>query len=483
MPPCVKVRFAPVKSCQPFRDTPKTHDTSLEHSPIKKKARDRSKLSCRQCRDRRVKCDETFPVCLKCDQRGLACQSEARSTQWVLELSTSFAPWMDESSAADKQLLQYWLRCASQSQTIDPDNNPSSFPIITHFDRSPSLVPTVKCISVGFATYFADSTRSNFLVRQGEALGCLQRELQTCPGSIPPSSLLTMYILALAAACIDREDVLDFGQAHLLAARVVLADILASPDAVEQPFNRFLIGLYVYWEMVCSFLWDPGEQGELLVRLLEAAVQAIKHDRSPVVGYSLDVCYCVMTLGRHCRLVISSGTRDPILEASLENKLLNRDRQGEGDSQKSSLSSLGEAFRLMGLILLYRVCGIQALTHSVAAQELDMETVDDEPATELAIRRCAMQTLSCLDETAAHCHYLNVLSLPLLTAGAELTADDADEHENVVKRFMAIYSMNRMPVHLLTVQLLREVWEAHDRGSKECWIEVMLRKKWRLMVG
>jgi hypothetical protein len=112
-----------------------------------------------------------------------------------------------------------------------------------------------------------------------------------------------------------------------------------------------------------------------------------------------------------------------------------------------------------------------------------MKTVDDEPATELAIRRCAMQTLSCLDEIAANCHYLNVLSLPLLAAGVELTADDSDERENVVKRFMAIYSMNRMPVHLLTVQLLRAVWEAHVRGSKYCWIEVILRKKWRLMVG
>lgn len=112
-----------------------------------------------------------------------------------------------------------------------------------------------------------------------------------------------------------------------------------------------------------------------------------------------------------------------------------------------------------------------------------MDAVDDEPATELAIRRCAMQTVGCLDSTTAKCHYLNVHSLPLLTAGAELTADDVEGRENVIKRFTAIYSMNRMPVHLQTIEPLRVIWEAHDRGSKMSWIEVMLQKRWRLMMG
>ncbi|KAK4893103.1 hypothetical protein LTR27_008443 [Elasticomyces elasticus] len=386
---------------------------------------------------------------------------------------------MDSSSIVDKELLQYWLECASQSLTIDPDNNPFSFPIIGHFDQSPSLLQAVKCISVGHSTYFKNTTRSKFLTRQGQALSCLQQELQTCQ-SIPTSSLLTMYILGMAAACIHRDDMLEFGQAHLLGARVVLADILTRPDATEQPFHRFLIGLYVYWEMACSFLWDPGEQADLLLGPLGAAVQAIKQDHHPLAGCSLEIIYWLMTLGRHCRRVISSGARDSILEASLERKLLHCNK--EGDSQ-SSLSLLGESFRLMGLILLYRVCGVQPLTRSVAARELDMDTVDDEAATELAIRRCAMQTVGCLDGTTTNCHYLNVHPLPLLTAGAELTSDDVEDRENVVKRFMAIYSMNRMPVHLQTIQLLRTVWEAHDRGSKLSWIEIMLHKKWRLMVG
>ena len=256
---------------------------------------------------------------------------------------------------ADKQLLQYWLECASQSLTIDPDNNPFSFPIITHFDRSPSSLSAVKCISVGYATYFDDATRSKFLARQGEALGCLQQELQACP-STSSSRLLTMYILGVAAACIHRDNMLEFGQAHLSAARVVLADILAKPDATQQSFNRFLIGLYVYWEMACSFLWDPGQQGDLLFGPLHVAVQAIKRDHHPLVGCSLEVVYCLMRLGRHCRRVIGTGVGDHLLEASLEQTLLRRD---QAHNSESSLSSLGESFRLVGLILLYRVCGVQ----------------------------------------------------------------------------------------------------------------------------
>ena len=379
----------------------------------------------------------------------------------------------------DKELLRYWLECDSQSLTIDPDNNPFSFPIIRHFHQSPSLLLAVNCLSVGHSTYFHDTTRSKFLARQGAALSCLQEELQTCQ-SIPTSSLLTMYILGMAAACIHRDNMLEFGQAHLLGARIVLTKLLARPDATEQPFHRFLIGLHVYWEMACSFLLDPDEQTDLLLEPLGIAVQAIKNDNHPLVGCSLEIVYWLITLGRHCRRVISTGVRDSVLEASLERKLLHCNH--EGDSQ-SSLGLLGESFRLMGIILLYRVCGPQPLTRSVAAQELDMDSIDDEAATELAIRRCAMQTVGCLAGTMKICHYLNVHPIPLLTAAAELTADDVEERENVIKKFMAIYSMNRMSTHLQTIQLLRTIWEAHDRGSKLSWIEIMLRKNWRLMVG
>ncbi|CAG8896557.1 unnamed protein product [Penicillium nalgiovense] len=64
-----RVRFQPI-ICIP------EHEPRITHQELPdSRRRAKSKLGCRQCKTKRVKCDETFPVCLRCRRQGLICSS------------------------------------------------------------------------------------------------------------------------------------------------------------------------------------------------------------------------------------------------------------------------------------------------------------------------------------------------------------------------------------------------------------------------
>ena len=73
--------------------------------------------------------------------------------------------------------------------------------------------------------------------------------------------------------------------------------------------------------------------------------------------------------------------------------------------------------------------------------------------------------------------------LPLLTAGAELLEGDLELRSWVIARFRALFSFNRLPASLHAVKLLEELWELRDKGETTSWLELMLRKNWRLRLG
>ncbi|KAJ6099146.1 Protein of unknown function DUF3468 [Penicillium canescens] len=66
-----------------------------------------------------------------------------------------------------------------------------------------------------------------------------------------------------------------------------------------------------------------------------------------------------------------------------------------------------------------------------------------------------------------------------LTAGSELTAEDHWERDMVVDRFNALYSTNCLPGNLMAIDILQDVWQAHDLQVIMSWVHIMLLRGWR----
>jgi hypothetical protein len=138
---------------------------------------------------------------------------------------------------------------------------------------------------------------------------------------------------------------------------------------------------------------------------------------------------------------------------------------------------LAEAFRNHGLLMLYRLCG---RTVHIA---LEVETGSEEDASKCPIRAMALRTLEMLFIIPINSPYINLHTLPLLSAGAELKGTDTELRERVVEQLQVIYSTNRIPPTLWVIELLQELWNLHDSGVEMTWLDLMLVKQWRLRIG
>jgi hypothetical protein len=227
--------------------------------------------------------------------------------------------------------------------------------------------------------------------------------------------------------------------------------------------------------MTISFLLEPKEQVENSNELVYAAIKETRHLNHPLVGASLEIMYLMGILGRHCRRVLETSQRDTVLEATIEEHMLN----WQWSVSVDELDSLSNAFRKAGLILLYRICGPGPRTFEHEEQIHE----SDDLALDVLIRKLALQVIHHLDTISSSSCFVNIFPLPLLTAGSELAAEDCDQRTHVVERFKAVYSFNRIPANLAAIQLLKTVWAQRDGGEKHSWIKVMLLMEWRLAVS
>jgi hypothetical protein len=87
-------------------------------------------------------------------------------------------------------------------------------------------------------------------------------------------------------------------------------------------------------------------------------------------------------------------------------------------------------------------------------------------------------------QTEVDSPYLVLHTIPLLSAGTELTSFDMEERTQVKERLNAIYSTNRPVPTLWVVHILHELWAIVDTGTTHItWLDLMLVKNWRLRVG
>ncbi|KAL4986249.1 fungal-specific transcription factor domain-containing protein [Aspergillus falconensis] len=442
--------------------------TQQEHESLPRRPRNKSKLGCRECKTKRVKCDEAYPTCKRCQRLGLVCSSAPRLTQWQVE-----TPWLSlqPKTHVNRRLLQYWLEKVSQALVIDPENNPFSFPVLKHIVQSPALLHAIQSVSASHEQYFPAKTPILALEERGKAIACLRREINQIQHT-PYTHFLTIMLLALTQ--IVDSDAKDYGRQHLFAARALINSMLqdTSMSTTNDPAVRLCLGIYLYWDMCSSFLVEPSEPQGLNLSSISLAVHRMGDWHHPMYGTCSRLLHIIANVGRYCRQIHDMPqNRDRMQETTLEAQL----SIWTTSPPNPDLGHLYEAFRNHGLVFLYR-----SRAHAQRACPTDPGVTE---AQESLILQYAEETLRHLMLIPASSYYLNFQSLPLLTAGSELTESNHFLRDKVRGRLRAIYSLNRLPTNLMALQLVEELWEARDSGNPSFWLSHTLQKDWRLLLA
>ncbi|KAK6815256.1 hypothetical protein RU639_008604 [Aspergillus parasiticus] len=472
-----RVRFA--SQGEPSRNTVKSESFIRSHSPDTPESsptRQRSRSGCRECRQRKVKCDETYPVCQRCQRRGSVCQPALRTSQWQFEVpwlanaplkTITLAPFADIN--VDARLMRYWLEATSQMLSVDSSNNPFSFPILKYVAGSPSLVHFLQSASAAQEAYFYQPEMSVSLAKRGQALSALRQELQTHSSSLS-HCFLTLLMLGMSSSWMAMGPT-DYGREHLLAAPAVADMILKEKDSNNEELDHLTMGIYIYWDMACSFCLEPVDHPTERNGSLETYVKQARHKFHPITTHSIDLYHLLGQVGRYCRVIVDGGPRDLIFEVSSETSLI----EYESIETDTMAKSLTEAFRKHGLLLLYRFCGKPGAFQPSGTILAETEHYTHQLA--LDIIELILSIKSCSP-------YVNIQAVPLLNAGAEMTSLDSFQRNQIRQRLKEVYSTNRLVSTLWVLELLEELWVVHDTGMTHItWLQLMLSKNWRLRVG
>lgn len=358
--------------------------------------------------------------------------------------------------------------------TLNPEINPMSFAVLAHLADSCALLHILQSVGAAHEAFFRPS--ATCLEEQNKAISSIRQEL-TGFKDRPITAFLSVYMLGLLSGWIS-EDCVDFGKQHLFGARVILEEIISKHnEQAEDEFSDFILDAYIFWDMNTAFLVDADEQEPLNTPEIYAAVQRASGKYHAITGNSLEICYLLGTLNRYCRIVVDTGCRDSLLESALEEELL--EVQSTGDD--AELTALDGAYRDYGLINLYRICGDRPLADGGSVQPRFSAMTPEE--RNALIRMHALHAVNNLLNTPSSSNYTNNHAGPLFSAASELTVRDENERNQVRERFKAMYSLNRLPANMKALELLEELWRRRDHDEMLSWLDLMITKGWRLMLG
>lgn len=297
--------------------------------PSLAKAHRKSRSGCRKCKRDRVKCDETFPTCKRCERQGIICTLMPKPSHWRLEepglLQTSVLPF-NCSTAADAKLLQRWFDKLSNFLVLDLRSNPLSLPLIKHIAISPALSFAIQTWTMGYQTGFNRAAEVEFLEKRSRALSLCQSELVS--KSTPLTTIFfTVLLLGISAPWMGNAD--DYGKEHLIGARAILNVLLTQEKSAHNPpahdpLVSAIIAYYLWWDMSCSFCLDSQELPPLssldLSSTTDPGVQPID---SRFGGCMVEIYHILALLLRYCMRVLRGEPRDYLYEERLEGDLLN----------------------------------------------------------------------------------------------------------------------------------------------------------------
>ncbi|KAF5534000.1 C6 zinc finger domain-containing protein [Fusarium mexicanum] len=481
-----KVRFATGNKYQKTIDAqdPSPSPPSLSRNgPVTQ--RTNSHHGCLECRVRRVKCDETSPVCLRCQRRGSVCMASSRPAQWQIEMPwlsniTVFDSWPGDS-LPNKRLVQHWVEQGSQMLCVDRNYNPLALPLLPYLASSPSLLHAIQSISAGQMVFFSGDSLAVCLRERGSAIRLLREDLHNS-GAISPVSALTVFLLGMSASWIEpRPD--SWGKEHMDGARTLMKLILVDKKARQDSTTQLLAGWYLWWDMACAFLDD--DTCESPDQCISQNILSLEQDHPsfhPIIGDSFELYAMVADIGRYCRRVYEHGLVDSNFDDKIEQRLLvwSSNRGGK------HIHNLSNAYRNHGLLMLYQT---RRRTHlqseklmplSPPTTQSEHESNEQQSEWLSNILSLALEAIENLLEIPLTEPCANFQSLPLLSAAAELTSNEHDWRSKSISQFRMLYSINRVPVQVWSIQLLQEIWALKDSGGSVSWLELCLAKGWKL---
>ncbi|KAF4999686.1 hypothetical protein FDECE_11440 [Fusarium decemcellulare] len=484
-----RVRFAPDKFTPKQRQL---HEAIKPRKQAPPRRYYRCRYPCRECKQSRSRCDETYPVCQRCSRRGIVCHAAAREQQWQLQLPSLILCPKDRTTLAhcnvsslfrdddEKHLLRYWLEKTSRILVACDDENPFAYPIVEHLYTSQSMLHIIKSISSAHQHFFHPDQIRDSLEERVMAIASLREELGS--GSQHLHTLFfSIYLLGISSSYLDSQ-LQDFGQEHLEAARTVINLILAEEASRKHPLTRLLVGTFVYWDMSCAFLIDPTaslrhEFEGLMHSFIAEEMSDFLH---PITGPCTELFLVLSTLGRYVRHVMAYGIRDYGLEAALEAKLLDW-KCLKGDCF-AMWSQTAEAFRKHGLIMFYRFCRPDDL-YEPSETTLNTSEQCSTNYIDLLARQYAIDIMASLSTIPLTSTHLALQPIPLLTAGAELAVEDDHLQSEIRTRLLALYSCSRIPANLAAANLLDRIWQLQREGHRMGWLEFLVQDNMKLRIG
>ncbi|KAF4465156.1 cytochrome P450 monooxygenase, partial [Fusarium albosuccineum] len=307
------------------------------------------------------------------------------------------------------RLLLYWLERASQIMALDPNQNPLSFPILHHLSNSPSLLHAIQSIGAAHEQFFNPDNIAIALKERQQALRLLQRELDPHSGSCLVSSFLSVFLLGTFTSWVEGS--LDsFGKEHVFGARAIINHLLANQQIYQGPYLTYAIGCYIYWDSCCAFVAEPGELPDTDTPEISEAINKMRSEFHPISAFGIGIFYLIGRVGRYCRSVLAGAERDLLLEAVLEERLLD----WESVAGQESGVFIWEAYRKHALIMIYRTCSTSAVSGQLPAPS----------EKEAIIQAYALRVVQGLLSTPVTSQYLHLHAIPLLTAASELPSDE-----------------------------------------------------------
>lgn len=366
------------------------------------------------------------------------------------------------SPPVDATLLQWWLDSACKLLVLDPHSNPLSFPLVEHLAISPALCFAVESFSAGHKGNWGADARVAFFEKRSLALGLCRSELTS--KTVPLETIFfTVLLIGLPTPFMENID--DYGKEHLIGARAVLNLLLQQDKSAHIPNIEQLLAYYTWWDMACAFSVDSQELPPLSTSEI---LSTIARDAEPLAsrfaGCMVEMYHVLGLLLRYCGQLLRGGVRDPEHEQTLERALT--DWHPTQVREEDVL--FAEAFQKHGLIIFYRVCRMRPVDSDNGSNTV-LKTRLHEYATTIVSMVLPHQ----IGTT-----FWNGLTLPLLTAGAELTRDDQVLRDTVREGFLSVCSQCRTNTLVRAKDLLEEIWILRDSGIEISYLELMVQKGW-----
>jgi hypothetical protein len=420
---------------------------------------------CLACKRRKVKCDKTLPSCRHCQRRNELCEWPSRPSMMkaLPRLPDSLVAERGiDLPNADWDLLHDWCEHVCRILcNFTKNSNPLSFSMLETLTRSRAATHTLQSLSAGYRGNFSLPQASRSLEERSKALKCLRQEIDDKDGTID-AILFTIIILGHSSGWLT-EETSDFGLEHLLAANTVINGMLRDyrDDTEMSELFYVALGMFLYWDMTCSFL-APSEclptRNPLLGRLA-TRMDAFRPPHS-VVGISSELLLLVGSVGRLCRRVWETNLSHPTLERKLEARLLQWQPPSETPELVHAIIA-ARCFRSTGLIMLY---GLDQTTEREELMAIQVKIV--------------IENLKKIPESSP---YYGFQAFVLAVVSSEVM--DKDSRDLFIREFHQLYQHNRLRANYQAMHLTQEMWAHRDLGHKVTLTQVMSQKGWAVMLG